>query len=423
MNQLNINDYKGKRIHFIGIGGTGMNALAQVLHGQGYEVTGSDRSASTFTDHLQQIGVKVRIGHDPAAVEGAALIVFSAAIKPDNPERSRARELGIPEMERSELLGQISAQYKNVVAISGCHGKTTVSSMLALISREAALEATVHVGGFVDFLQGGILLGSSDTFITEACEYVGSFMHLRPTCVLINNIDDDHLDYYKDLAAIEQAFEDFTRLMPQEGVIFACTDDPRVKTLAGRSSYQVVSYGLQGGDYTAVNIRTKGIGTLFDVLYKGEKLFECHLNVPGQHNVCNALGAIAVARHLGAGEPAIARALEEYVLTRRRFELMGEVEGVKIYHDYAHHPSEIKACLQGARSVCSGKLFAVFQCNSYTRARTLFCQNVSCFEQADEILVPDIYPGRETDTGIVHAIDMTSAILDNGQKSPLYPHL
>lgn len=412
----------GKRLHFVGMGGCSMSGLAMICAARGYNVTGSDRNESPFTQKLRQEGIECAIGHDASNVDGADLLVYSAAIKPNNPERERAKELGIPEMERSVLLGRLSSQFSQVVGIAGCHGKTTITSMLALIAMYGELDPTVHVGGMVDFLGGGVRLGKSDVFITEACEYVESYMTLRPTCVVINNIDDDHLDYFRDIEHIEQSFANFVSLMPPGGLLIGCVDDARVVKLLSSSQYKTISYGLTGGDYTANCIAPNSNGgTSFAVVYKGEKLFDVVLNVPGNHNVLNALAAIAVARHFGIDEGAIVRALAEYKLTRRRFEYYGEADGVKIYHDYAHHPNEIRACLQGARSVCAGKLWVVFQCNSYTRARTLFCQNVDCFAQADEVLVPDIYPGREVDTGIVHARDMVAGINAAGANAVYLP--
>ena len=366
-NTVHIDNFKGKRLHLIGVGGCSMNGLAQILTRRGYVVTGSDRSESPFTRRLQELGLSVTIGHDAKNVEGADLIVYSAAIKKDNVERAEAAKRGIPELERSVVLGQLSSQYERVVGIAGCHGKTTITSMLALISEKANLDATVHVGGFVDFMQGGTRLGSSETFITEACEYVESFLELRPTCIVVNNIDDDHLDYFRDIEHIYQAFYKFAALMPADGMLFGCADDPRVLRLVQESGKPSLTYGLTGGDYTARDIATDADGfTSFEVLFKGEPLLRVSLGVPGFHNVLNSLAAIAVARYLGADNAAIADALREYRLTRRRFEFYGEKDGVKIYHDYAHHPAEIAACLQAARTVAKQKLWVVFQCNSYT---------------------------------------------------------
>ena len=400
-----------KRIHLIGIGGCSMNGLALILKSQGHEVTGSDRERTQFTDALDLEGIRYSIGHTGEYLGDAELVVYSAAIKPDNPERVLARENGIPELERSVALGQISERFPEVVAIAGCHGKTTITSMLALINDRAKTEATIHVGGYVEFLAGGVHVGKRDVFVTEACEYVESFLTLKPTIALISNIDDDHLDYYKNIDAIVVAFEKFLALLPENGTFIACVDDARVRALAEKSRLNVVTYGLSGGDYTAGNIAFDALGNAgFDVLRHGEVLGHVQLCVPGLHNVVNALGAIAVSDRLHVPFAIVAAALGEFHNTRRRFEFYGERNGVKVFHDYGHHPSEIRATLDAAKRVPHKSLYCVFQCNSYTRARTLFCNNVTCFTDADHVLVPDIYPGREKDTGIVHARDMVAAI-------------
>ena len=402
---------EAKRIHLIGIGGCSMNGLALILRSQGHTVTGSDRERTAFMDALDKEGIRYSVGHTGEYVEGADLVIYSAAIKPDNPERVVAREKGIPELERSVALGQISERFHEVVAVAGCHGKTTITSMLAIINDMAKTDATIHVGGFVEFLGGGVRVGSKDLFVTEACEYVESFLTLKPTIALINNIDDDHLDYYKDIDAIVEAFEKFLALLPQDGVFVACADDSRVMKLAKQSDLSVVTYGLSGGDYTAKDVEFDALGNAgFTVLCHGEPLGKVQLSVPGMHNVVNALGSIAVADRLKVPFAVSAKALNQFHNTKRRFEYYGERNGVKVFHDYGHHPNEIRATLDAAKRVPHNRLICVFQCNSYTRARTLFCEHVVCFHDADMVLVPDIYPGREKDTGIVHARDMVAAI-------------
>ncbi len=400
-----------KRVHLVGIGGCSMNGLAQILSAKGYAVTGSDKSESPFTRRLAQLGIPCTIGHHPENVGDAQLLIYSAAIKPDNPERAAAKTLSIPEMERSVALGQISEKFHQVVGIAGCHGKTTITSMLALIAERDALDATVHVGGYVDFLSGGTRLGQADLFITEACEYVESFLTLRPTIALINNIDDDHLDYYRDIEHITEAFEKFLALLPDDGVFIGCTDDLRVRELLKKSRVRTMTYGMEDAELTAANIAYDEMGSPgFDVVLRGEALGRIALNVPGRHNIVNALAATAVALELKAPFSLIAEALAAYTLIHRRFEYYGERENVKYFHDFAHHPAEIRATLDGAKHYPHNKLWCVFQCNSYTRAKTLFTEQVDCFMDADEVLVPDIFPGREVDTGLVHARDMVAGI-------------
>ncbi|MDL2259025.1 UDP-N-acetylmuramate--L-alanine ligase [Eubacteriales bacterium OttesenSCG-928-K08] len=403
-----------QKIFLIGIGGCSMNGLAQILAARGYSVSGSDRDSSPFTDTLIKMGIPVFIGHDAKHVEGAQLVIYSAAIKPDHVERAAARALGIPEMERSVALGEISAQYESVVGIAGCHGKTTITSMLASITLRGVTDATVHVGGNVDFLSGGTKVGNSGLFITEACEYVESFLTLRPTTVLISNIDDDHLDYYADIGEIVEAFRKFLRLLPADGLFIGCIDDQHVRSLlsAPDKAKRTISYGFdKDAAYRPINLEFDERGfASFDLAHRGTKLAHIKLNIPGKHNVLNAVGAAVVALELGESVDDIAMGLEAYTLTARRFEKYGENNGVSIYHDYAHHPAEVRAVLDAAARVSQGKLWCVFQCNSFTRAKTLFSRNVTCFLQANEVLVPNIFPGREVDDGSVHARDMVNGI-------------
>jgi UDP-N-acetylmuramate--alanine ligase len=390
-----------------------MNGLAQILHRQGYSITGSDRDSSPFTRRLQSMGIPVALGHDAKNVQGAELVIYTAAIGPDNAERVAARENNIPEMERSVALGAISGNYNRVVCIAGCHGKTTITSMLARIAMFGQSDATVHVGGDVDFLSGGTRLGQSDLFITEACEYVESFLTLRPTIAVISNIDDDHLDYFRDIDEITAAYVKFLKLLPKDGLFIGCADDPRVKALLDNppDGVRTLSYGLAGGAYTIADIQFDGNGCpAFDVIRNGEKLGHIALTVPGMHNIANALCACVVALQLNESFATIQEGLKGYTLTHRRFELFGQRDGIRIYHDYAHHPNEIRAVLDAATRVTRRKLYCVFQCNSYTRAKTLFLKDPGCFADTDAVLVPDIYPGRETDDGSVHARDIAGAI-------------
>lgn len=411
-----------RHIHLIGIGGCSMSGLARILKAHGHVVTGSDREQTQFTPSLDAAGIPYSIGHTGEYLRDADLVIYSAAIRPDNPERVLAGELRIPQLERSEALGLISSRFHNVVAVAGCHGKTTITSMLALVAEEAQSDATIHVGGFVDALGGGVRVGGRDLFITEACEYVESFLTLSPTIALISNIDNDHLDYFHDMAHIEAAFEKFLHRLPRTGTFVACVDDPRVRALIGRCQCHAVTYGLTGGEYTAADIAYDGAGCpAFTPVCYGKALGRVQLAVPGAHNVANALGAMAVSSLLGIPFETCRAALEQFTNTRRRFEYYGERDGVRVYHDYGHHPNEIRATLDAASRIPHGRLYCVFQCNSYTRARTLFTENVTCFADADAVLVPDIYPGREKDTGLVHARDMVGAIEAQGTEAHYLP--
>jgi UDP-N-acetylmuramate--alanine ligase len=411
---VSLQDYSGEIVHFIGIGGCSMSGLAIILKNLGYQSQGSDINESAFTKKLESENVPFVIGHDALNLGDAALVIYSAAIKPGNPEYDKAKQSGLPMLERSELLGQISRLFDTVIGIAGCHGKTTITSMCALILRECAVNLTVHVGGMVDFLGGGVAIGDYPAFLTEACEYVRSFLKLSPTHIVINNIDDDHLDYYKNIDEITETFAQFAQLLPRSGVLFANVHDPLVMDIAKGCGRSVVTYGFENADYVAQNAEYDEMGCpAFDVVSPKGKA-RVKLNVVGQHNMANALAAITVCIevfHISLEHAA--DALKKYHLAGRRFELVGEKNGVKVIHDYAHHPSEISACLNAASKYPHKKLWVVFQCNSYTRAKTLKDKYAVSFSDADMVLVPDIYPGRDIDRGEIHARDLVAAISPN----------
>jgi len=408
---IRLQQYKGKSVHFIGIGGCSMSGLAVILKDLGYFPKGSDINESVFTAKLAKTQIPYVIGHSEENIGDAALVVYSAAIHPGNPEYDAAKRRGLPMLERSELLGLISRQYETVVGIAGCHGKTTITSMCALILRECGVNLTVHIGGMVDFLGGGVQVGDYPAFLTEACEYVRSFLQLAPTHTLINNIDDDHLDCYKDIDEIYAAFKEYAALLPLSGMLFANVHDPLVMRLASESGRETVTFGFENADYTAVDEKYDALGCPEFTVYTPKGTAAAKLGVVGRHNMANALAAIAVCCEVfGVSPKDAARALADYHLVGRRFEMMGEKNGIKVIHDYAHHPSEIAACLEAASRYPHKKLWAVFQCNSYTRAKTLKDKYATCFGYADAVIVPDIYPGRDIDRGEIHARDLVAAI-------------
>lgn len=389
-----------------------MSGLARILSERGFTVSGSDAKESAFTKRLEASGIPVTIGHDQSNVEGADVVVYSAAIKPHNPEYAYAAAHDIPMLERSKLLGQISAHYDKVVCISGCHGKTTITSMLALIMENTDHDCTVHVGGMVDFLDGGVRLGSGPEFITEACEYVRSFLTLHPTDILVNNIDDDHLDCYRDIADIRDTFVEFIEKQPADGVLLLNSSDPMTAELAEKAVCRVRTFGSPQSDWHIENIVFDDLGCPSgDVIRDGEVVCHLQLHIPGRHNLSNALAAIAMAAEAFAADPVqAAESLRDYHLAERRFQFFGTKNGTRFFHDYAHHPNEIQACLEAAQLVPHNKMHVVFQCNSFTRARTLQDKYARSFQGADEVLVPDIYPGRDTDSQGMHATDLVAAI-------------
>jgi len=409
-----LKELSGKHFHFIGVGGCSMSGLALILNSNGFEVSGSDSKESAYTAKLKKAGIKYTIGHFKENVYDADAVVYTAAIKPVNPEYAYAVANNIPLIERSKLLGMLSAEYSRVACVSGCHGKTTITSMLALIMKEAGEDCTVHVGGIVDFLDGGIKIGHNDIFITEACEYVKSFLTMSPRYILVNNIDDDHLDCYRDIDDIKDTFRAFVGKLPADSVLLVNMANELSAELAGTAPCRTVTYGTSHSDWNIREIRFDENGYGSCIIYGRGTEQSVSLNVPGEYNLYNALGAAVYAHEVfGVSLETCAKALAEYRLAGRRFEFIGKRDGVRIYHDYAHHPSEIQACLSAAEKVKHNKLWVVFQCNSYTRARTLKKKYGVSFTAADEVLVPDLYPGRDIDTGDIHATDLVNEINAN----------
>lgn len=419
MAQPHIKDFIGKRVHIIGICGASLCGLAEMLREKGYRVTGSDKGENIFTPYLRKMGIDFVIGHDENNVTGADLVVYSGAVPATNPELVKAQESGIPTMERATLLGQLMATYPVAIGVSGCHGKTTITSMIGKILVDGDIDATIHVGGVLDYLGGGgTRIGNGDVFVTEACEYLDSFLHFTPTIAVINNIDDDHLDYFKGgIEQIYRSFVNYANLVPDDGMLFLCGDQPLVMRLAREVQQPRILYGLSPEcDYTADDITFDDTGCAsFTALFHGERLGRISLNIPGDYNIVNALAATGVARLVGVPMETISASLSTYHSAERRFQFHGMVDGVKVYHDFAHHPSAVKACLTAAKRFKYNKLWVVFQCNSFSRAKNLFDKFVESFDEADTVIIAEIFPGREVDTGIIHGRDMAGAIAARGK--------
>ena len=392
-----------KRIHCIGIGGIGLSAIAEILMSRGYEVTGSDMNQSDKVMQLMDDGIEVFLGHRAKNVEGADLVVYSAAIGKDNPELVRAAELGIPCITRGNMLGTLMGGYENSVAISGTHGKTTTTSMISLIMRNAKLDPTILVGGNLSELTGGnVEVGGGEYFVTEACEYMDSYLELRPKMEIILNIDSDHLDYFKDIEHIVQSFDKFAGLLPEDGILIAYDANPFVKqVIQGRKN--VITFGISSGcDYFAEDIAFNEKGRPgFTVYRKGadgaaEKMGHVQLAIPGEHNVLNALAAFACCDTFEIPVDIIISTLESFKGTERRFDIMGETQaGMRIVDDYAHHPTEIAATLAAAAHIERNDLWCIFQPHTYTRTLALFDDFVDAFTDADKVIFAEIYAARE----------------------------
>lgn len=413
------------KIHFVGIGGISMSALAEILQHADFIISGSDMKSSNITDKLQNKGIKVYIGHKSANVDGSDVVVYTAAVKEDNPEIIRAKELNLPIVERSTLLGEIMRKYKYSIGVSGTHGKTTTTSMVSMIFIEAGLDPTITVGGELDSIGGNLRLGDSQYFITEACEYVESFLKFYPFAGIILNIDADHLDYFKDLDAIQESFNNYAKLISQSGFLIANIDDDRVKEITSSVDCHIVTYGLnnKNAEYTAKNITVNPKGFVgFEAVHKGETLGHIQLNIPGVHNVYNALASISCSISLGASFEHCKMALSKFGGTKRRFEYKGTFNNATVIDDYAHHPTEVKATLKAARSYPHNRIWCIFQPHTYTRTKKLLDEFSAAFDDADKVIVADIYAAREKDTGDIHSRDLVERLKRRGKESLYLPN-
>ena len=395
---------KNKRIHFIGIGGISMSGLAEILIKNSYKVSGSDMQSSHITNKLKEKGAEIYIGHNGDNIKDVDLVVYTAAISPENPEYLKAKELNLPLMDRAEFLGHIMKGHKYNVAVSGTHGKTTTTSMICHITLKEDVDPTILIGGELDIIGGNVLTGNGEYFITEACEYKASFLRFFPYIGTILNIDADHLDYYRDINHIKDTFIKFINLIPKEGYLVACIEDENVKEVLSSNYYpcNILTYGLNEGILQGKNINYNEFGcATFDVYKEGQMLFQINLNVPGQHNVLNALASIGTALSLNFSESSIVDGLSSYGGTHRRFEKKGTKDGVTVIDDYSHHPTEIKACLNATKNYPHHKIYCVFQPHTYTRTLSLFEDFSNSFSGVDTLILADIYAARETDTGVV----------------------
>ncbi len=401
-----------KRCHMIGIGGVSMSPLAKVLHDRGIPVTGSDMTESETVLDLRGQGIPVHIGHASENVLGAAYVIRTAAARDDNPEVEYARDNGIPVFERAEAWGCIMRHYKNALCISGTHGKTTTTSMCTHILLAAQADPTVMIGGTLPLLHAGYRVGRGDTIVLESCEYYNSFLSFSPTIAVILDVDADHLDFFKDLEDVKKSFRAFASLVPSyTGTVIANADDKNTMDAIDGLRRRIVTFGLSTeADIRARNIETKNGVSEFDVIYKMKPYCHVKLNVPGMHNVKNALAAAASAIVLGISGEAIARGLEAFHGAVRRFEYKGEVNGARVYDDYSHHPSELKALLDTVRTITDGRVILAFQPHTYSRTKALFDDFVRELRRADKVYLAEIYAARETNTIGISSADLAKRV-------------
>ena len=402
-----------KHIHMIGIGGTSMSGIATILKKWGFYVTGSDANQSELVDKLIENNIPVIIGHDLENIKRANLVVYSAAIPEDDVEMLEAKRLGIQTMERSTFLGLITKAYKNTICVSGTHGKTTTTSMLSVCFLEAKKDPTIQVGAILKQIGGNYRVGNSDCFILESCEYVESFLKFHPRTEVILNIDNDHLDYFKDLDHIKNAFVKFVKLLPEEGLLVVNADDENCASLYKNTTAKIVTFGINNEkcNFVARNIAYDNNGfPLFDVYRNNTFYKSIKLSVPGLHNVYNALACIATCHEYGIEKETIKTALAKYTGAHRRFELVGETNGAYVYDDYGHHPTEIKAVYDAMRKKKYNRSWVVFQPHTYSRTKNLLADFAQVLSGFDNIIVTDIYAAREKNTLGISSTDLVNQI-------------
>ena len=416
---------KPNHVHFIGIGGISMSGLAEILLERGFTVSGSDSHRSELTDKLESHGAQVFYGQKAEnIIEGIDVVVYTAAIHPDNPEYMEAEAKGLPMLSRAEFLGQIMRNYQESIAIAGTHGKTTTTSMVSEILMDAKKDPTITVGGMLDIIGGNIRVGGPELFVLEACEYTNSFLSFFPTIEVILNIEADHLDFFKDLDDIRNSFHEFAKLLPEDGTLIINSDIENYEEICEGLSCKVITVGSdpKKSHYSAANVTFGHTAcATYDLLVDGEKTDTITLGVPGMHNVYNSLAAIAAAHEVGVEDEDIKTGLLSYAGTHRRFEKKGELNGVTIIDDYAHHPQEIEATLSTAKNYPHREIWCVFQPHTYSRTKSLFDEFAEALSMADHVVLADIYAARETDDLGISSKMLAEKIASLGTDAYFFP--
>jgi len=411
---------KARRLHFVGIGGSGMSGIAEVLVNMGYPVSGSDLSSSPVTRRLKKLGADVHRGHSSRYVHDADVVVISSAVKQDNPEVVEARRRKIPVIPRAEMLAELM-RLKYGVAVAGAHGKTSTTALIAEVLTRGRLDPTVVIGGRVGKLRSGAKLGNGDLMVAEADESDGSFLRMKPTIAVVTNIDREHLDHYRDLAEIQDAFVGFMSRVPFYGAAVVCLDDPNVREVLPRVDRKLIRYGLSSdADVTATDVEVSGFSSRYVAHARGEELGPVQLAFPGRHGVYNSLAAVAVGLELDVPFPTIAKALARFRGVDRRLQLRGEVDGARVIDDYGHHPTEIQATLAAIREGFGARTLVVFQPHRYSRTEALLEEFGRAFVLADQVIVTDIYAAGETPIPGLDGSKVAEALVRNGHPSVTY---
>ena len=410
-------------IHFIGIGGISMSGLAAVLLKRGFTVSGSDAHKTALTEWLANLGASISYPQCAGNItDDIDVVVYTAAIHPDNPEFQAAREKALPMLSRAQLLGELMNNYESSVAVAGTHGKTTTTSMLSHIMLRAQLDPTISVGGILQAIGGNVRMGESEYFLTEACEYTNSFLELSPKLGIILNIDADHLDFFKDLDDIRHSFRLFAEKISPEGALIINAAIPGLSELTDRLSCRTVTFGIGCGDYSVTNLSydDRGCGN-FDLMHGKSLLGHFVLSVPGEHNAANAAAALTAGDILGIPADVMAAGLLDFTGTDRRFQKKGEIGGITVIDDYAHHPTEIRATLNAARKYPCRQVWCVFQPHTYTRTKALMDDFAKALSLSDHVVLADIYAARETDTLGISSDDLRQKISELGTPAWYFP--
>jgi UDP-N-acetylmuramate--alanine ligase len=406
-----------KKLHFVGIGGAGMSGIAEILLTMGYQVTGSDMAESDTVQQLRGVGASVTIGHSAGNVGDADVVVVSSAIKPSNPEVTQARISHIPVIPRAEMLAELM-RMKHAITVAGSHGKTTTTSMIAVMLAKGGYDPTIVIGGKVDRFGSGAKLGAGDILVAEADESDGSFLNLYPTIAVVTNIDAEHLDHYKSFDNVKRAFVEFINKTPFYGVTALCLDDPAIQEIIPKVTKRFRTYGIKStADLTAREIRYDRFTTSFTVVSQGAELGRVSIAMPGAHNALNALAAMSVGLELGMAPSEIIAALDGFAGVQRRCQVKGEKDGVMVIDDYGHHPSEIRATLRGIKEgFPDRRLVVVFQPHRYTRTRDLMEEFHTAFYDADELVVMEVYAAGEAPIEGVSGSLIVEGVIEHGKK-------
>ncbi|HZK33007.1 MAG TPA: UDP-N-acetylmuramate--L-alanine ligase [Tissierellaceae bacterium] len=416
MFEFSIGSNKYSKIHFVGIGGISMSGLAEILVSEGYKVTGSDSNNSLIIKRLKNLGIPIYLGHNAKNINGVDLIIYTDAIPNDNPELNQGVKDNIPLVDRATFLGALMKNYKNSIAVSGTHGKTTTTSMLSTILNPSSLNPTILLGGQLDEIGGNIKLGSKDFILTEACEYKGNILKYFPTMAIVLNIDEDHLDYFKSMDHIINTFVDYGRNLSKDDYLVINSDDPGAERVIKNTKAKIITFGFnKDSDYRVENVDFAENGFSSYLLnIKNHGIYNIKLNVMGTHNIYNSVASIVAAHIHGITMEDIQKNITRYKGVNRRLEYKGSYNGVKIIDDYAHHPTEIKATLDALKNSTASNIYCVFQPHTYTRTKFLLNSFAESFKGAYKTIITDIYAAREKDNGIVHSRDLKNAITNKG---------